>query len=512
MAPFLSRARSWLTAATLAVQVFNVDTTGVNHITAISPTSISAGWATPITFTFNSYTAATGDKISFLAACGAAPSINVVTGGSPTSVTVAAAAVGLKLCMRSNGQTDSVKQATLGGADVVLTVVAATPANKFTQIAPTSIYASTASAIVITGTGISGDLAIFTPASSGCAVVAPNVALTTGTNQATTFTLGSTGAGLRLCIRNAGGSDSIAQDGIFLSVSAAGGAGADPVTWYGDQVHVFSLPVQTLLPLMSATDMVLHGQTFAYGGPWQQWFNRMVLSSPDGERWVEIRMKTDILEFNRSRAVKGAFESMEVTLGHGSFDNPTFTSVVPSPDFQIPLNFLGFDIHFWKMNRNARVANSMIGTAHRECMEVAGANVHFYICSAPAHEFYGWQRDLAVQYAHLDLAIIEVLDGEKLTGTLPELWGMQPMSKETEGYVIKEEAEKPATSSLLPKLPEGSLPTGKGWAGGIDFGELANSCKQGNTTVLGCGNTTTEPYTYNLTMNVMVVDGEVTVV
>ena len=57
-----------------------------------------------------------------------------------------------------------------------------------------------------------------------------------------------------------------------------------------------------------------------------------------------------------------------------------------------------------------------IGAVARECMEVAGANIHFYVCSSPAHEFYGHQRDLSIKHAHLDLAIIEVLDATALSG------------------------------------------------------------------------------------------------
>jgi len=387
-----------------------------------------------------------------------------------------------------------------------MTVITATPNNVITSISPESVYVNTAQSIIMFGTTSSGDLAGF---SQTCPGFTPNVSPTVGTNQATSFTLASTGANFRLCYRKNGGSDSIAQDGIFMSVSAVGGVGADPVTWFGDKVRVFSLPPAKLLPIMQGTDMTLYGETFMYGGPWQQWFGRMVLASPDGGRWVQIAMRKDILEFNRTihtRTRKGHFETLEVTLGHGSFDNPSMTTVVPSPDIHIPLNFLGFDVVFWKMDRNARAAHTMVGAAHRECMEVAGANVHFYVCSSPAHEFYGWQRDLAVKYAHLDLAIIEVLNGEALTGTLPELWGMQPMSKETESFIVKEDEHQTtskqiaqdATSSgatpskdvlvglSLPKLPEGSLPSGKGWAGGFGFKDLENSCKQDNKTILAC--------------------------
>lgn len=508
------RARSsiGLVVVTIASQVLSVSgATANNVVTAISPTSITVNTATVITLTG---TSGNGDLLDFSATCGAAPTTAVAgTGFDEATITITATATGLKLCFRKSGQTDAVAQ-----VGIFLDVIAATPNNKITSISPSSMYANSALAITLFGSASAGDKATF---AQDCSTATPNVAVTAGANAATSFTVSSTGTNFRLCYRNDGGSDSVAQDNCFMSVSAVGGVGADPVTWFGDQVRVFSLPPKKLLPLMTATDLTLHGETFAYGGPWQQWFGRLVLASPGGDRWVQVKVRPDILEFNRSRAVKSHFETLEVTLGHGDFDEPSHSTVVPGPDIHIPLNFLGFDVVFWKMARNARAAHTMVGSAHRECMEVAGANVHFYVCSSPAHEFYGWQKDLAVKNAHLDLAIIEVIDGQFLKGTLPELWGMQPLSKETEAFIVKDE-ESPFASSnellapptspkqitqqaaedgvipekapsrdvlvglALPALPEGVLPDGKGWAGGVNYQDLVASCKVGNETILGC--------------------------
>jgi hypothetical protein len=314
----------------------------------------------------------------------------------------------------------------------------------------------------------------------------------------TAQTGGSTGT-FRLCIRNAGGTDSVAQNNIFLSVSALGGNAADPVAWYGDKVRVWELPPHTLTPILSATDMTLHGQTFFYEGPWQQWFDHMVLATPGGERWVQIQVRKDILQFNRSSAPKGLFETLKVTLGHGDFENPTMRTDIPGPNSaEIPLNFLGFDVVFWKMNRNARVANTGIGRAHRECMEVAGANIHFFVCSSPAHEFYGWQRDLSIENAHLDFIMVEALHAENLHGILPELWGMQPMTKETAALISYDSANEtapkgslevlavPSSTSSASALPKNTPPHGEAWAGGFGFKDLEESCKEGNQTILSC--------------------------
>jgi len=52
--------------------------------------------------------------------------------------------------------------------------------------------------------------------------------------------------------------------------------------------------------------------------------------------------------------------------------------------------------------------------------------LHVYICSAPADEYFGHLRHLSLQYAHLDLAIVEVDNFSRVTGLLPELWGVHP--------------------------------------------------------------------------------------
>jgi len=483
----------------LLVTVFAV--TSVTVITGIAPTSVTINTASVITLTGTP--SATGDLLLFCTDCtGCTPATAVAS--SAATVTQSAIATGLKLCYRKSGESDSKEQ-----TGITLNVIAVTSNTVITAISPTGIYATVSSNIILFGVAQSGDKAIF---ASSCAGQTPNVALTVGSNKVTAFTMASTGINFRLCYRTTGGTDSVAQDNIFLSVSAVGGVGADPVTWFGDKVRVFSLPVKTLMPVLHASDMTLHGETFMHGGPWQQWFGRMVLASPAGDRWVQIAVRKDILEFNRSTSIKGHFESLEVTLGHGSFDEPTTKSVVPGPAIEIPLNFLGFDVVFWKMARNSRAAHTRIGAAARECMEVAGANIHFYVCSSPAHEFYGHQRDLSIKHAHLDLAIIEVLDATALSGTLPELWGMKPMTAETEKYIVDEHDAPTQTSSKqiaqiaaadgaipmeapsrdvliglkMPALPEGSLPAGKGWAGGLGFNDLEKSCQQDNQTVLGC--------------------------
>lgn len=333
--------------------------------------------------------------------------------------------------------------------------------------------------------------------------------LNTGTTSVTQqFTIGHVGTNLRLCYQSAGRNDLVEQAAAATHMDSSVSATifGDPVVRAGNTVRVFELPPGKLMPLFHASDMLLRGEVFEHG-PWQQWFGRMVLSSPDGSRWVQIAIKKNIIEFNRSRSSQGGFETLDVTLGHGPIENPSVRTAVSNVDVHIPLNFLGFDVVFWKMARKAQAANTMIGAAHRECMEVAGANIHFYVCSSPAQEFFGWQRDLSIKNAHLDLAILEFLHAYEVKGTLPQLWGMQPLSEEVKEMIKHEEqVVKPppaietqsteATGSNgeqqrdldLPPLPRGRLPDGVAWVGGSNPEDLLKSCPKGNESKPGCWN------------------------
>merc|ERR1712187_947053 len=108
-----------------------------------------------------------------------------------------------------------------------------------------------------------------------------------------------------------------------------------------------------------------------------------------------------------------------------------------------------------------------------------------YICSSAAHEYWGNQRELSLKYAHLDLAIIEVKNFDAVTGLLPELWGMRPMSEFTKAHVKKTGAE--AAEAALPSIASETTDGRKiAWAGGIgmqDAGCLDDSDNNATTEV-----------------------------
>jgi len=242
-------------------------------------------------------------------------------------------------------------------------------------------------------------------------------------------------------------------------------AGSDPVAISGGVARKFSLPPGKLVPLLVAPDMSLHGATFDGMGPWEQWFGRMVIFSEHSDRWLKISIKKDILDVNRSQAAKNAFETLDVVAGYGDSDNPEPGASFPitSRDHNVPFGFIGAKVAFRVVHRHHKVPDVSIGRARRECAEIEGNSLHFFICSAPASEYFGWQRDLAIKFAHLDVAVHKI-SSSKADGLLPQLWGVRPLSEENARYLEDDDTSSKdvdqANASVKP------LPESAGWAGG----------------------------------------------
>eukprot|EP00930_Biecheleria_cincta_P026759 TRINITY_DN18823_c0_g1_i1.p1 TRINITY_DN18823_c0_g1~~TRINITY_DN18823_c0_g1_i1.p1 ORF type:complete len:564 (-),score=99.64 TRINITY_DN18823_c0_g1_i1:66-1757(-) len=221
--------------------------------------------------------------------------------------------------------------------------------------------------------------------------------------------------------------------------------GSDPVARFGNVVRVFELPVHTLVPLVTLPDLKISGSVFEGGGPWEQWFDRFLITTPGEERFMEIKIVKLDTGFNHSKARTKALQTMEVTLGYGSVSSPRYVTQLQDVSQGIPQSFLGYAGLVRKVHR--------FSSKMRECVDLAGMWSHFYVCSRTADEYYGDARHLAYKYMHLDVYWHQVKDYSVLSGVLPELWGLVPMSETTKAYV-KEDRSK----TTLAGSPQADLP------------------------------------------------------
>lgn len=257
----------------------------------------------------------------------------------------------------------------------------------------------------------------------------------------------------------------------FGTITNPGVAGNDPIARYGDVVRMFELPPAVLTPLLSTPFITVQGSVFEGGGPWEQWFNRIVLTLPEQEqssgqgRFIEIKTKANLQDVSFTDVADGEFSTLDITLGYGDVSAPSATAPVQAMGTDIPRGFLGHQIIFRSVQQTG------LKMMPRECADVAGPAVHFYICSSPATEYWGPLGHLALQYAHLDLAFIEVQNITSLTGLLPELWGTQPMTETTKQYV-----KDNASAASNPKTVASDHSATTAWAGGIGMEDIHKGC------------------------------------
>lgn len=245
---------------------------------------------------------------------------------------------------------------------------------------------------------------------------------------------------------------------IFLScqngcTAPAPGAttGGDPVTFYGNVRREFLLEPGQLTELLDAKDVKIFGSVFASENK-EQWFERFLVTTLEDLTVLDIRIKKRIDLFNRSAASAGALGTLDVEVagGHGT------VPLLAMPRENLDLH--GIPVGFWKMRKGwLPVLETRIGREHRECAELNVPALHLAICSSAATEYFGWQRELSIRYAHLDLIISRIRDPKALTGPLPELWGLHPLSEATRAMLVTGEAEEPPPNQTI-----------EAWVGGWD--------------------------------------------
>eukprot|EP00931_Biecheleriopsis_adriatica_P092753 TRINITY_DN66535_c0_g1_i1.p1 TRINITY_DN66535_c0_g1~~TRINITY_DN66535_c0_g1_i1.p1 ORF type:complete len:563 (+),score=105.92 TRINITY_DN66535_c0_g1_i1:116-1804(+) len=269
-----------------------------------------------------------------------------------------------------------------------------------------------------------------------------SVAMNTQVKLVCTDNLGAlAAAGTTVQFRMKSTTDTSWVTGITGWTTTAPAAGNDPFTRFNDIVQEFELPPQVLTNLVESEDLVIQGSVFEGGGSYEQWFDRIVLkttawgSQTAQDRWIDVKVKKNLHEVNMSKVPKNEHFTLDITMGFGQVSNPDLVTKLP-PDVHIPYDFMGYETFVRKMQRWI-TQMPVIGKFPRECVNVAGWSVHLYICSAPAPEYYGPLRHLSLKYAHLDLVFLQVRDYNSLSGLLPELWGLQPMSEFTKSTIKK---------------------------------------------------------------------------
>eukprot|EP00941_MAST-03F_sp_MAST-3F-sp1_P005669 g5669.t1 len=195
-----------------------VTNTNPRQITGIFPKLTTEDVLTKITLIG---TVGEGDLVKWSTNCASsAPDTTVTAGVDKSNEFTFPTAGNYSLCYRASGNSDSVAQ-----QGVSIQVVAKTSATLITGISPNSILENSATNVALYGTISNGDKIVWAPdcsaeldwsntdANNPYDAVSPTI----GTDQVTAFTLTTIGDH-KLCLRQAGKTDSMEQVGIQLTV------------------------------------------------------------------------------------------------------------------------------------------------------------------------------------------------------------------------------------------------------------------------------------------------------
>mmetsp|Transcript_32141 Transcript_32141/g.58913 ORF Transcript_32141/g.58913 Transcript_32141/m.58913 type:complete len:392 (-) Transcript_32141:197-1372(-) len=249
--------------------------------------------------------------------------------------------------------------------------------------------------------------------------------------------------------------------GVAASAPAASGSvGNDPVVWFGKEAREFWLPVGQLTPIIQTRHLNMYASTFV-GSPREQWIDRIVVTNSDGFRFADVRIRKNINSFNRSKIPTDGFESLDLTLGMEQSPRKVMPKVAPggSKDAYArldlwmvmePLNKV-FNWLPWHVDQ------THIGKARREAIIITSPDVRFLIISSPATEYSGDFSYLSMEYAHLDIHILDMEHKKSVRGLLPELWGIQKMTNRTMEFC------KPPWEKDAPETGRHSVDVDKEW-------------------------------------------------
>jgi len=163
--------------------------------------------------------------------------------------------------------------------------------------------------------------------------------------------------------------------------------------------------------------------------------DRIVVTNADGFRFADIRIKKNLASFNRSEIPPNGFESMDVTLGMAHAPLKEMPKV-PRAGSDSGYQRMGVSVRFQPLSTVFHhlpwhVDQTHIGRARREAVVITSSDARFLIISSPATEYSGDFSYLSVEYAHLDIHVLDMERKQSVRGLLPELWGIQKTSNRT---------------------------------------------------------------------------------
>jgi len=203
------------------------------------------------------------------------------------------------------------------------------------------------------------------------------------------------------------GSKNVPSDMVCKVPSQSGSAFGDPMTRFGGRTIRFYLHPDKYETLMGVGEYQLWGkvQKWASVGK-HQWFTDFSLRAA----------QTDIITVSARRTIS-------------EYLNPTTLRTIDVTVEGIPRDQTGkLKTHGEKVSLMISTTNGLLGSANKEEAKITAPGMACKITSNKANKFMKTAHQL--DHLHLDLSFSQLELGRAF-GVLPELWGLQEMSKHT---------------------------------------------------------------------------------
>merc|ERR1711972_262923 len=139
------------------------------------------------------------------------------------------------------------------------------------------------------------------------------------------------------------------------------------------------LPFDRLTTLLESTDMRVLASALP-GKDQEQWINRVVVESVAGEPVIQVAMRGDLYGLNRTSAMPGAFETLEVKMDWWNGGVPLMS--MPPPDAYF-LHWRDIHISFARVRQREPLGHA----PQREAVMLNSNTVKLLIISSSAKEF-----------------------------------------------------------------------------------------------------------------------------
>jgi len=209
---------------------------------------------------------------------------------------------------------------------------------------------------------------------------------------------------------------------VVTILTTAGIAISDPITFYKGKKTKFWLPLEGEHLLVQTPDLSIFASVFQGPRADLQWFDRFIIKLPDGRKVLEVGVKRESINQNRTASRNHRmFSQLDIKLAN---------SQEPLRKLERTLYSLGGGAVKVGVGTQKFDPPRLHGQPITEFVNVETASISFILVASHAGNEFD-DLELQKKHAHMDWITREMVGTQRFTGILPQIWGVQqPLSTE----------------------------------------------------------------------------------